>query len=95
MIFKKTLAFLKNGDRIEIKDKIKGTTSIHRIEMLKTRRIIKNKRNYVNIKFSFYNTFCFASSDGYTRISLNFKFYSDLALLDSFLWEKHFIIKLI
>lgn len=91
MIFKNTLASLKAGDKIEIISKLRDEPFYYTIGFINIKRKNKDKKSYVNICFSYIdNNGCVCGI-----ISKDFKFYSDLALLDRFIWKKNFIIKLI
>ena len=91
MIFKNNLASLKAGDKIEIISKLRDEPFCCTIEFINIKRKNKDKKNYVNICFNYIdNNGCVCGI-----ISKDFKFYSDLALLDRFLWKKNFIIKII
>ena len=91
MIFKNTLASLKAGDKIEIISKLRDKPFYYTTGFINIKRKNKDKKSYVNICFNYIdNNGCVCGI-----ISKDFKFYSDLALLDRFLWKKNFIIKLI
>lgn len=91
MIFKNTLASLKAGDKIEIISKLRDKPFYYTIGFINIKRKNKDKKSYINICFNYIDNNGFVCG----IISKDFKFYSDLALLDRFIWKKNFIIKLI